>query len=97
MTPIILHSDLNCFYASVEINENPALRGKKIAVCGSTEDRHGIVLTASYPAKRSGVKTGDGKLAGAASLSRPDLRSAALRPLHQIFQAGSSHLRAIYR
>ncbi len=58
MTPIILHSDLNCFYASVEINENPALRGKKIAVCGSTEDRHGIVLTASYPAKRSGVKTG---------------------------------------
>ena len=58
MTPIILHSDLNCFYASVEISENPALRDKKIAVCGSTEDRHGIVLTASYPAKRSGVKTG---------------------------------------
>ena len=58
MAPIILHSDLNCFYASVEINENPALAGKKIAVCGSTEDRHGIVLTASYPAKRSGVKTG---------------------------------------
>lgn len=58
MAPIILHSDLNCFYASVEINENPALAGKKIAVCGSTEDRHGIVLTASFPAKRSGVKTG---------------------------------------
>ena len=49
---IILHSDLNCFYASVEMNENPQLRGKAIAVCGSTEDRHGIVLTASYPAKR---------------------------------------------
>ena len=29
------------------------LRGKKVAVCGSTENRHGIVLTASYPAKRS--------------------------------------------
>ena len=55
---VILHSDLNCFYASAEINENPALRGKKVAVCGSTENRHGIVLTASYPAKRSGVKTG---------------------------------------
>ena len=55
---IILHSDLNCFYASVEMNENPQLRGKAIAVCGSTEDRHGIVLTASYPAKRMGVKTG---------------------------------------
>ena len=55
---IILHSDLNCFYASVEMNEVPELRGKKVAVCGSTENRHGIVLTASYPAKRSGVKTG---------------------------------------
>lgn len=55
---MILHSDLNCFYASVEMNENPWLRGKAIAVCGSTEDRHGIVLTASYPAKRMGVKTG---------------------------------------
>lgn len=58
MSDIILHSDLNCFYASVEMNENPQLRGKAIAVCGSTEDRHGIVLTASYPAKRMGVKTG---------------------------------------
>lgn len=58
MAEIILHSDLNCFYASVEMNENPSLRGKAIAVCGSTEDRHGIVLTASYPAKRMGVKTG---------------------------------------
>ena len=55
---MILHSDLNCFYASVEMNENPYLRGKAVAVCGSTEDRHGIVLTASYPAKRMGVKTG---------------------------------------
>ena len=58
MKEIILHSDLNCFYASVEINENPALRDQKVAVCGSTENRHGIVLTASYPAKRAGVKTG---------------------------------------
>ena len=55
---VILHSDLNCFYASVEMNEQPQLKGKKVAVCGSTENRHGIVLTASYPAKRSGVKTG---------------------------------------
>ena len=48
MEEMILHSDLNCFYASVEINENPRLRGQKIAVCGSTENHHGIVLTASY-------------------------------------------------
>ena len=55
---VILHSDLNCFYASVEMNEAPELRGRMVAVCGSPENRHGIVLTASYPAKRHGVKTG---------------------------------------
>ena len=53
----ILHIDCNAYYASVEMQENPTLRGKRIAVCGSKEDRHGIVLTASYPAKRMGVKT----------------------------------------
>ena len=55
---VILHSDLNCFYASVEMNEAPHLKDQMVAVCGSTENRHGIVLTASYPAKRHGVKTG---------------------------------------
>ena len=55
---MILHSDCNCFYASVEMCEHPELRGKRVAVCGSTENRHGIVLTASYPAKHMGVRTG---------------------------------------
>ena len=53
-----MHSDLNCFYAAVEINDEPSLRGKCVAVCGSTENRHGIVLAKSYEAKRYGVKTG---------------------------------------
>lgn len=55
---VILHSDLNAFYASVEMMLNPSLRGKAIAVCGSTEDRHGIVLAKSELAKKAGVKTG---------------------------------------
>lgn len=55
---VILHSDLNCFYASVEMMLNPKLRGKAVAVCGSTEDRHGIVLAKSELAKKAGVKTG---------------------------------------
>lgn len=54
----ILHSDLNCFYASVETMLNPSLRDKAIAVCGSTEERHGIVLAKSEKAKKAGVKTG---------------------------------------
>lgn len=54
----ILHSDLNCFYASVEMMLDPRLRGKAVAVCGSTEDRHGIVLAKSELAKKAGIKTG---------------------------------------
>ena len=57
MERIIAHSDLNCFYASVEMLRNPRLREVPMAVCGSTEERHGIVLTANYPAKKKGVKT----------------------------------------
>lgn len=58
MERAILHSDLNCFYASVEMMLDPSLRGKAVAVCGSTEDRHGIVLAKSEKAKKAGVKTG---------------------------------------
>lgn len=58
MEKTILHSDLNCFYASVEMMLDPSLRGKAVAVCGSTEDRHGIVLAKSEKAKKAGVKTG---------------------------------------
>lgn len=55
---VILHSDLNSFYASVEMMLDPSLRGKAVAVCGATEERHGIVLAKSDLAKKAGVKTG---------------------------------------
>lgn len=58
MDRVILHSDCNCFYASVELLHHPELRGKPVAVGGDPEARHGIVLTADYTAKRYGVKTG---------------------------------------
>ena len=54
----ILHSDMNSFYASVEMMLDPSLKGKAVAVCGSTESRHGIVLAKSQLAKKAGVKTG---------------------------------------
>ena len=55
----ILHSDMNNFYASVECMLNPSLKGKPVVVCGSVEERHGIVLAKNYPAKAYGVQTGE--------------------------------------
>ena len=54
----ILLSDLNACYASIEIARRPELRGKPVAVCGSVEHRHGIILAKSALAKEAGVKTG---------------------------------------
>ncbi|SDF29542.1 DNA polymerase IV [Sporolituus thermophilus] len=59
MDRVILHVDLNNFYASVECLYRPELRDKPVAVCGDAEARHGIVLAKNYPAKAYGVKTGD--------------------------------------
>jgi len=59
MERVILHSDLNNCYASIECMLHPELRGKYIAVCGSTAERHGIVLAKNQLAKQCGVKTGE--------------------------------------
>lgn len=56
---IILHSDLNAFYASVECLHQLDIRHKPVAVCGNEELRHGIVLAKNQLAKQYGVKTGD--------------------------------------
>ena len=57
MQRIIAHSDNNSFYASVEELRNPRLRNGPMAVAGSVEARHGIILAANIAAKRRGVKT----------------------------------------
>lgn len=59
MERTILHCDLNSFYASVETLLDPSLKGKAMAVCGSTENRHGIVLAKTERAKYYGVQTGE--------------------------------------
>ena len=56
---IILHSDLNNFYASVECILHPELKERYVAVCGNQEERHGIVLAKNGKAKAMGVKTGE--------------------------------------
>ena len=55
----ILHIDADCFYASVECFCNPEIRDKPVAIAGDPEKRHGIILTANYIAKRTGIKTGE--------------------------------------
>ena len=59
MSRSILHCDMNNFYASVECMLDPALKKYPVAVCGSAEERHGIVLAKNYAAKAFGIKTGD--------------------------------------
>jgi DNA polymerase-4 len=50
----IIHCDCDCFYASIEMRDNPALRGKPIAVGGSPE-RRGVVATCNYEAREFGI------------------------------------------
>jgi DNA polymerase-4 len=59
MENIILHCDMNNFFASVECLYNPEIRDFPVAVCGSVENRHGIVLAKNNIAKKTGVKTGE--------------------------------------
>lgn len=59
MERVILHSDLNNFYASVECLYHPELRDKPVVVGGDEDARHGIVLAKNQIAKAYGIKTGD--------------------------------------
>lgn len=88
----ILHSDLNNFFASVECALNPALKGKAIAVCGSKELRHGIVLAKSEEAKKFGVKTA--MTIGDAKKLCPNL--LIVPPHHEKYGEYSKKAREIY-
>lgn len=59
MERVILHADLNNFYASVECLHRPELREVPMVVGGNEAVRHGIVLAKNYPAKALGIKTGE--------------------------------------
>ena len=56
---VILHCDGNSFFASVEAALNPEYKDVPMAVCGSTENRHGIVLAKNELAKKYGIKTAE--------------------------------------
>lgn len=59
MNRVILHSDMNACYASIEAKLNPDLKGIPMAVAGNPANRHGIILAKSEKAKKMGVKTGE--------------------------------------
>jgi len=59
MDRVILHCDLNSFYASVELLDHPELRDRPVAVCGDPQSRHGIILAKNEPAKRFKIQTAE--------------------------------------
>lgn len=92
MERIILHSDMNAFYASVECCCHPELKNKPVAVCGDAAQRHGIVLAKNQHAKRFGVMTGE--VIWKAKQKCPDLITV---PAHyDLYQQFSRAARNIY-
>ena len=59
MDRVILHCDLNSFYASVELLSHPDLKTRPVAVCGDPASRHGVILAKNEPAKAKGVRTAE--------------------------------------
>ncbi|MEG0292254.1 MAG: DNA polymerase IV [Anaerovoracaceae bacterium] len=59
MDRIILHCDMNAFYASCELLEHPELIDKPVAVCGNPNNRHGIILAKNEIAKQYGIVTAE--------------------------------------
>ncbi len=89
---VILHSDLNNFYASVECLYHPEYRGKPLAVLGDPEARHGIVLAKNYEAKAYGVQTGDPMWM--AKQKCPDI--VFVPPHYNLYMKHSKLIREIY-
>jgi DNA polymerase-4 len=86
----IIHVDMDAFYAAVEERDDPALRGRPIAVGGGSV--RGVVMTASYAARRFGVRSA---MPGAqAARLCPDL--LFIRPRFAAYKAVSREIRAIF-
>jgi DNA polymerase-4 len=92
MERVILHSDCNSFYASVECLYHPEIRDKPVAVGGEPEHRHGIILTKNGIAKKYGVKTGEPLWK--AKQKCPDL--VIVPPNYPLYQRFSQMARKIY-
>ncbi len=92
MDRTILHCDANGFFASVECLYRPELKYVPMAVSGSVEDRHGIILAKNELAKGFGIKTTD--TVGQARKKCPQL--VLVPPHHDRYQKYSSIINGIY-
>ncbi len=92
----IIHCDCDCFYASIEMRDNPELRGKPVAVGGSPE-RRGVVATCNYEARQFGIHSA---MASATARQRcphliiikPDMEKyrTASTQIHEVFNQFTS-------
>lgn len=88
----IIHCDCDCFYASIEMRDNPALAGKPVAVGGSPE-RRGVVATCNYEARQFGIHSA---MSSAQARKRcPDL--IIIRPDMEKYRQASAQIHAIFR
>jgi len=92
MERVILHSDLNNFYASVECMHCPELRERPVAVGGSTDQKRGIILAKNLRAKAFGVVTGE--VVWQAKQKCPDL--VVVPPNYKLYLHYSKEARNIY-
>lgn len=93
MDRVILHCDLNCFFASVELLDHPELRHLPVAVCGDPTSRHGIILAKNEPAKACGIQTAE--TIWQARKKCPEL--VLLPPHHQEYRRLSRQINALYQ
>ncbi len=88
----IIHVDMDAFYASVEQRDNPGYRGKPIVVGGSPEGRGGVVATASYEARKFGIRS--------AMSSKKALQLCPhvifIRPRFDVYKETSKKIREIF-
>ena len=89
---VIFHCDLNCFFASVELLDKPALWDVPVAVCGDPKSRHGIILAKNEPAKKRGVQTAE--TVWQAKKKCPVL--VLLPPHHELYAVYSRRVNEIY-
>ena len=92
MDRMILHSDINACYASIELLRHPELRGRPVAVGGEQELRHGIILAKDQMARAAGVHTG--MTLWAARQQCPEL--TILPPDFELYYDYSRRVREIY-